>query len=93
MANGENDQITLAVLSQQIVTLTAEISAMRTELRENGKYLTEARITQSRHDTEIKNLTVDQTSLSVRVNSWSALNSLGVVIAAVVGLMFGGNKP
>ena len=93
MPDNENDKITLAVLSLQISTFTQEIAAMRLDMRHMNASITDYRITQSRHDTEIKNLDTDYVGLSNRVNGWSSINSLGVVLAAVLGMIFGNRNP
>lgn len=93
MSDDENGKITLAVLSQQILTLTAEVTSARTEIRVLNSQITDYRVIQSRHDTQIQNLGNDYEALSGRVNGWSALNSLGVIGAAVLGLIFGNTKP
>jgi hypothetical protein len=89
----DKDGITLAVLSQQIATLTAEVTAVRAELRAINTSATDYRIIQSRHDTEIINLGKDYDSLFSRVNGWSAANSFGVVVAAILALFFGNKNP
>lgn len=93
MADEENGKISLAVISLQISTLTNEIAGLRAEMREHNNILTESRVVQSRHNTEIENLDHNYDALSARVNGWSSLNSLGVVAAAVIGAIFGYQKP
>lgn len=89
----DKDGITLAVLSQQITTLTAEVTAVRAELRTINGSTTEYRIKQSRHETQIENLGKDYDSLFSRVNGWSAANSFGVIVAAILALFFGNKNP
>lgn len=89
----DKDGITLAVLSQQISTLTAEVTAVRAELRTINGAATEYRIKQSRHETQIENLGKDYDSLFSRVNGWSAANSFGVIVAAILALFFGNKNP
>lgn len=89
----DKDGITLAVLSQQITTLTAEVTAVRAELRTINDATTEYRIKQSRHETQIENLGKDYDSLFSRVNGWSAANSFGVIVAAILALFFGNKNP
>lgn len=93
MSDEENGKITLAVISLQISTLTNEVAALRTDMRNMNNAIADYRVIQSRHDTEIKNLDNDHIGLSARVNGWSSLNSLGVVAAAIIGAIFGSQKP
>jgi hypothetical protein len=93
MADEENNKVTLAVLSQQILTMTQEMTAMRSEMRVLTNGIADYRVLQSRHDTQISNLGDDFNSLSNRVNGWSVLNSFGVVLAAILGMIFGTRSP
>jgi len=93
MSDEENGKITLAVISLQISTLTNELAGLRTDMRNMNNAITDYRVIQSRHDTEIKNIDEKYTALSTRLNGWSSLNSLGVVAAAIIGAIFGSQKP
>ena len=93
MSDDETGKITLAVLSQQILTLTQETMSMRAEQRAMANAITEYRIIQSRQDTQLINLRDELENLNNRVNGWSVINSAGVVFAAVVGVIFGNRQP
>lgn len=92
MSADENGKISMAVLSQQILTLTAEVTALRVEMRELNNATTEYRVIQSRHDTQIVNLGADYDALSTRMNGWSVVNSLGVILASILALFFGNRQ-
>ena len=93
MSEDENGKITLAVLSLQISTLTNEVAGLRMDIRNINNAIADYRVIQSRHDTEIKNLGTDYSNLSTRVNGWSAINSGGVIMAAILGIIFGNRQP
>lgn len=70
MAANTNGRVTLALLGQKVDALTTVIEELRKELKDLSE----------KHSTTSTNVAV----LENRVNGWNALNSLGVVVAAIL---------
>lgn len=78
---GENqpgDQVTTAELGRKIDALTDEIKELR-------KVLPDVAVL----STKVESNEGDIETLEGRINSWSALNSLGVILAGIAGIIFG----
>ena len=78
----KNGKVTIAVIGEQIKHLTQKLDEIHADVRG-------LRVDQARNGAEIANLKDDYGGLTMRVNAWSTLNSIGVAIAAIVGSIFG----
>lgn len=98
-----NNRVTIAVLSQQIQTLTAEVGNLRNDVHELSKSTStdfrtlsqsifEISNSESKQATRIDNLEQDVEKVTGRVNTWSAVNSAMAVMAGVIGSIFGRNS-
>ncbi len=98
-----NNRVTIAVLSQQIQTLTAEVGSLRNDVRELSRStsadfrtlsqsISEINNSVSKHATKIDDIEQDVEKVTGRVNTWSAVNSAMAVMAGVIGSIFGRNS-
>ncbi len=78
MIEERRNEVTMAVISQQINTLTEEVRALRLLTTKVAVLDTKAEAVQDDVDT-----------LEKRINNWSAINSIGVLLAGIIGLFFG----
>ena len=78
MTEERRSEVTMAVLSQQIKTLTEEVRAFRL-LGTQVAVL----------DTKVETVQDDVGDLETRINGWSTINSFGVVVAAIIGFFMG----
>lgn len=72
MTSKDNSRVTIAVLSTKIDNLSRRIDEFLDELRN--------------HEDRIVTLEKQQSALEAKVNIWSGLNSLGTIIASLLGL-------
>jgi prophage DNA circulation protein len=70
MATNANGRVTLALLGQKVDALTSAIEGLRKDLKDLAE----------KHGTTSTNVAV----LENRVNGWNLLNSLGVIVAAIL---------
>lgn len=79
--NGNNDngdgKITLALISQQIAHLAKDLNDFKVDLRKVDDCTDDLEVDHARLKTKVENL-------EGRVSSWSALNSVGVAVAAIL---------
>lgn len=85
MTDTQNGRITLAVLGQKIDTLTKQVDSLSKVLDKVGNNQVAIRGLEENH----KNLCHDVEGLEGRINSWSFVNSLGAVAAAIIGIFLG----
>jgi|APSaa5957512622_1039677.scaffolds.fasta_scaffold17330_3 hypothetical protein len=74
----QSSEVTLAVLSEQILTLTTEVRTLRS-----------LHVKVAVQGTQINAVKTNIDDLESRINNWSTLNSLGVLAAGIIGFIFG----
>ena len=78
----DNGRVTMAVLGEKIDSLTKKVDVLAqalTQIQDNRNEL-------SKLSTRLEGTCEDVKSLENRVNGWGALNSLGVVVASLIGI-------
>ena len=88
MADDTNGKVTLAVLGTKIDNLTKELQVVTHALERVGAN----QVAIGRLETQQQSTKKDIEDLEGRVNGWSAINSLGVLIAAIMGIFVNPNK-
>jgi len=88
MTDSDNGKVTLAVLGNKIDNQTKQIESLTTAL----DTVHANQIAISRIEAEQKNQCKDIGDLENRVNGWSAINSVGALVAAIVGIFVNPNR-
>jgi hypothetical protein len=75
----------------ELATTLTELKSGQGVLRADiARYFAETQKLHDDHEERIRSLEREQTSLSVRVNTWGGINTIGAAIAGVVGWFRGG---
>jgi len=88
MADDNNGKVTLAVLANKIDNLTKQVGDLATSV--GAVHINQIAIGKLETKLEAQQDEVD--NLGNRVNGWSALNSAGIILAAIIGTFVNPNN-
>lgn len=72
-----NQRVTNAIIKKDIEHLTDAFRDFRTEVRDSNKL----------QNRKIHDLEIAQTTIKAQVRNWNGLNSIGVMVAGVLGAL------
>lgn len=75
-----NGRVTMALLSQKLDRVIEDLKDIKAELRSQDQCIDQLEKAQGKTETRIDNM-------ETRVNSWSIANSIGALVAGVLGAL------
>lgn len=76
-SHSSNQRVTNAIIKKDVEHLTDMFRDFRTEVRDSNKI----------QNGKIRELEIAQTTIKAQVRNWNGLNSIGVMVAGVLGAL------